>query len=174
MARRTTQTEFAQLVVTARTKIPDLSITTDVIVGFPGESEAEFDQSIAFVEKMAFARLHIFRYSRRDGTTAARLKGQVSPPVMQTRSRQMHVLNARLEEKFRHRFLGRTMPVLWESSEPFGAACQWSGLTGNYLRVVGQTGPEVDLHNSVTETELINSVPGAIQGRLPAPVQALS
>ncbi|MDH3675074.1 MAG: tRNA (N(6)-L-threonylcarbamoyladenosine(37)-C(2))-methylthiotransferase MtaB, partial [Anaerolineae bacterium] len=115
-----------------------------------------------------------FRYSRRDGTAAARLNGQVSPPVMQARSRQMHVLNAQLEETFRYRFLGRTMPVLWESSEPFGVGCQWSGLTGNYLRVVGQTGPEVDLHNEVTETELINSVPGAIQGRLPTPVQPLS
>ena len=174
MARRTTRAEFAQLVATARAKIPDLAITTDIIVGFPGENEAEFAESIAFVEESAFARLHIFRYSRREGTAAARLNGQVSPPVMQARSRQMHVLNAQLEETFRHRFLGRTMPVLWESSEPFGVGCQWSGLTGNYLRVVGQTGPEVDLHNEVTETELINSLPGAIQGRLPTPVQPLS
>jgi threonylcarbamoyladenosine tRNA methylthiotransferase MtaB len=94
MARRTSQVEFTRLVEAARLFIPDVSITTDIIVGFPGETEAEFVESLAFVEAMAFARLHIFRYSPREGTVAARMKGQVPPPVMQERSQRMHALNA--------------------------------------------------------------------------------
>jgi threonylcarbamoyladenosine tRNA methylthiotransferase MtaB len=169
MARRTSQAEFSNLLATARAAIPDVSITTDIIVGFPGETEAEFAQSIAFVEEMAFAKLHIFRYSRREGTAAATMKGQVPPPVIQERSQQMHSLNAQLEENFRRNFVGRTMPILWESSEPFGFGMQWSGLTGNYLRVVAQTGPDIDLQNRVLETQLVDTVPGAIQGALPPP-----
>lgn len=169
MARRTSQAEFAQLLQTARAAIPDVSITTDVIVGFPGETRTEFEQSINFIEAMAFARLHIFRYSRRAGTAAAKMKGQIPAAIVQERSRQMHTLNARLEESFRKKFVGRTMPVLWEGSEPFGFGVQWSGLTGNYLRVVIQTNSNFDLRNRVTETELVDTIPGALQGALPLP-----
>ncbi len=167
MARRTSQAQFAGLVQAAQDTIPDLSITTDIIVGFPGETETEFAQSLAFVEKMAFAKLHIFRYSRREGTAAATMKGQLPSPVIQTRSRRMHALNADLERAFRRKFIGRRMAVLWESSEPYGFGRQWSGLTGNYLRVVTQTQAGVALRNRVIETDLAGLVPGAIQGQLP-------
>jgi threonylcarbamoyladenosine tRNA methylthiotransferase MtaB len=171
MARRTSQAEFARLLAEARVAIPDLSVTTDIIVGFPGETEAEFKESLVFVEEMAFARLHIFRYSRREGTVAARMRGQVSSETMQARSQQMHSLNARLEETFRRRFLGRTVPVLWEDSEPYGFGLQWSGLTGNYLRVVTQTDNQTNLRNQVIETELVETIPAALVGRLPTPYQ---
>jgi threonylcarbamoyladenosine tRNA methylthiotransferase MtaB len=169
MARRTSQVEFSRLLNAARSIIPDLAITTDIIVGFPGENEAEFAASIAFVEEMAFAKLHIFRYSQRAGTVAARMKEQVRSTVGQVRSQQMHVLNAHLEEAFRRKFLGRTMDVLWESHEPGGFGLQWSGLTGNYLRVVCQTGPDTDLRNTVTQANLVSTIPGAIQATLPPP-----
>ncbi len=171
MARRTSQAEFSRLVEVARATIPDLAITTDVIVGFPGETEAEFAASIAFVERMAFAKLHIFRYSRRAGTTAAKMRGQVPGQVQTERSRQMHELNSRLEDDFRRRFVGRTMPVLWESSEPYGFGRQWSGLTGNYLRVVTQTPTGLDLRNLVIETDLIDTAPASLLGRLPESFQ---
>lgn len=166
MARRTSQAEFARLVEAARAAIADLAITSDVIVGFPGETEEEFADSIAFIEEMAFAKLHIFRYSRREGTTAAKMRGQVPSKVQQARSRQMHTLNAKLEEAFRQEFVGRTMPVLWESSELYGFGLQWSGLTGNYLRVVAQTAQEVNLRNQVIKTELVDTIPAALQGEL--------
>jgi threonylcarbamoyladenosine tRNA methylthiotransferase MtaB len=169
MARRIDQRRFAQLVRAARAAIPDLAVTTDIIVGFPGETEAEFAESIAFVEAMAFAKLHIFRYSRRDGTAAATMSGQLRPQVAQERSERMHALNSGLEQSFRQTFVGRTMPVLWESSEPFGFGRQWSGLTGNYLRVVTQTGPGVDLQNKVLNTQLVETAPAALIGRLPSP-----
>ncbi len=167
MSRRTSQAQFSELLRAARATIPDVSITTDIIVGFPGETDSEFAESLAFVEEIEFAKLHIFRYSRRAGTMAARLKGQVPSPVVQARSRQMHGLNANLERSFRQKFLGRTMPVLWESHEPYGFGVQWSGLTGNYLRVVTQTNSQVDLRNKVIETDLVNLAPAAIQGQLP-------
>lgn len=167
MARRTNQAQFAQLVQAARAAIPDVSITTDVIVGFPGETETEFGESIAFVERMAFTKLHIFRYSRREGTAAATMRGQVAAPVAQERSQRMHILNAALEDAFRCQFIGRTMPVLWETHEPYGFGVQWSGLTGNYLRVVTQTSPEVSLHNQVIETHLVDTAPASLLGQLP-------
>jgi len=167
MARRTSQVQFSQLGQAARAAILDLSITTDIIVGFPGETEAEFAESIAFVEEMAFAKLHIFRYSRREGTAAATMRGQVPAPVAQERSQRMHTLNAELEQTFRQRFVGRTMPVLWESPEPYGFGLQWSGLTGNYLRVVTHTRPDTDLRNQVIETNLIETAPAALLGQSP-------
>ena len=169
MARHTNQAQFSHLLTAARAAIPDLSITTDIIVGFPGETEAEFAESLAFVEAMAFSNLHIFRYSRREGTVAARMKGQVPGPVVQARSRRMHQLNAELERAFRQKFVGRRMPVLWESPEPFGFGQQWSGLTDNYLRVVSHTGPEIDLRNRLIETTLVETAPAALIGQLPPP-----
>lgn len=169
MARRTTQTRFARLVEQARAAIPDLSITTDIIVGFPGESDAEFETSIEFVEHMAFARLHIFRYSRREGTAAASMPQQVAPQIAQQRSQRMHVLNAELERNFYQKFIGRTMPVLWENSEPFGFGLRWSGLTANYVRVFVESGIHIDLRNKVTDVKLIESLPGAVSGQVDSP-----
>ena len=146
----------------ARAAIPDVSITTDVIVGFPGETDAEFEDSIAFIEAMNFARLHIFRYSRREGTAAANMPNQVPADVMQARSKRMHALGAELERNFQDLFVGTTQSVLWEQSEPFGLGQRWSGLTGNYLRVVTETSADVDLKNRITDVELIEVLPGAI------------
>jgi threonylcarbamoyladenosine tRNA methylthiotransferase MtaB len=169
LALRTTQAQFSQLVAAARQAIPDLSITSDIMVGFPGETDAEFEDSISFVEAMAFAKLHIFRYSPRTGTAAAKMKGQVLPQVAQERSRRMHALNAQLERAFRKKFVGRTMPVLWETSEPYGFGLQWSGLTGNYTRVVTQTNPKANLRNRIIETNLVALAPAGLVGQLLVP-----
>lgn len=168
MARRTTTTGFAALVAAARDLVPDLAVSTDVMVGFPGESEAEFEQSLAFVEAMAFSRLHVFRYSPRPGTAAAAMKRQVPGPVAGRRSRRMHELAARLESAFHRSLLGRRVEVLWEDGEPRGHLCRWSGLTGSYARVVAETGSGTDLANTVTEVDLVGAVPGALVGRLVA------
>ncbi|MCH7825309.1 MAG: tRNA (N(6)-L-threonylcarbamoyladenosine(37)-C(2))-methylthiotransferase MtaB [Acidobacteria bacterium] len=164
MARRTDQASFRALVGQAREAVPELSITTDIIVGFPGESDAEFETSLGFVEEMEFAKLHVFRYSPREGTVAATMPGRVPPPVAQQRSNRMHALGAVCEAGFKARFIGRTVPVLWESAEPRPECLRWSGLTGNYIRVVTETGEDVDLANEVTETTLIRELPGAVLG----------
>ncbi len=144
--------------------MPGLSVTTDIIVGFPGETETEFSESLAFVEAMAFAKLHIFRYSRRAGTAAASMPGQVSPQVVTERSRRMHALGDRLERAFRRRFVGRTMDVLWETNEPNGDGLLWSGLTDNYLRVSAPGGP--GLRNVVTPVRVVADTPGGLAGQI--------
>ena len=164
MARRTDQTSFRTLVRQAREAVPELSITTDIIVGFPGESDMEFETSFSFVEEMKFAKLHVFRYSPREGTVAAMMPGQVLPRIVQERSNRMQALGAVYETDFKARFIGRTVPVLWESAEPRPECVRWSGLTGNYIRVVAETGKDIDLTNKVTETTLVRELPGAVLG----------
>ena len=137
-----------------------------MIVGFPGESDQEFEKSISFVEEMAFSRLHIFRYSPRGGTLAATMPAQVSGPVAQERSRRMHALGAELEQRFNSNLVGRTLDVLWETAEDLGDALRWSGLTPNYVRTAAMTPTDEDLSNRVTPTEIVEAVPGGLVGRV--------
>jgi threonylcarbamoyladenosine tRNA methylthiotransferase MtaB len=164
MNRRYTSAEFAALVAAARKSIPDLAVTTDVIVGFPGETDAEFAASLAFVQSIEFARVHVFPYSLRAGTPAARLPGQVPAAIKEERARAMRAIAATASQAFQQRFAGRTMDVLWESSRPGTAGLIWSGLTGNYLRVHA-TGP-MDLANRITPTRLIALDSGGLWGEI--------
>jgi len=167
MARRTTTQAFAGLVAAARAAIPDLAVTTDIMVGFPGENESEFAESLAFVEAMQFARLHIFRYSPRPGTRAATMPDQVPPAVAAERAQRMHALGAKLERSFRRRFIGRTMEVLWETARPGDGAWLWSGLTDNYLRVT--TSSAENLHNTITPTHLLAEKDNGLYGEVEPP-----
>jgi threonylcarbamoyladenosine tRNA methylthiotransferase MtaB len=167
MARRTTTANFTSLVAAARTAIPDLSVTTDVMVAFPGETETEFVESMAFVEALAFSKLHVFRYSPRAGTSAALMRDSVPADVAAERSRRMHRLGTALERTFRRRFVGRTMEVLWETCEPTGDGLLWNGLTDNYLRVSAPGGP--GLRNTVTSVRLVADTPGGLVGDLIGP-----
>ena len=136
MARKTTPQSFRELVAAARGMIPGVSITTDIIAGFPGETEKEFAETLGFVREMEFACGHVFTYSPRPGTGAAKMKGQVQPEV---RKKRNHILTEALGESaqsYRERFIGREMPVLWESTSEMGEwGWQMEGWTGNYLRV---------------------------------------
>jgi threonylcarbamoyladenosine tRNA methylthiotransferase MtaB len=136
MARKTTPESFRELVHAARQVMPDVAVTTDIIAGFPGETDEEFAESLAFVKEMEFAGGHVFTYSPRSGTGAARMKGQVRPEVRKERN---HILRSTLDESersYRQRFIGRRMSVLWESTSELDEwGWQMEGLTGNYLRV---------------------------------------
>ena len=156
MSRSYTAGQFAALVEAAREAIPDVAITTDVMVGFPGESEAEFNESLRFVEAMVFARTHVFKYSARPGTSAATMPGQVSPLVKKARSRAIMEVGRHNAQAFRCAFLGRTLEVLWEGQakgSESGQKALWSGLTDNYLRVRTQEGK--NLCNAITRTKLV-------------------
>ncbi len=137
MARKTTPDSFRELVSAARDVLPDVAITTDIIAGFPGETDDEFAESLAFVKEMNFAGGHVFTYSSRPGTGAAKMKGQVRPEL---RKKRNHILREALdvsERIYRQRFIGKTMSVLWESTSEMGEwGWQMEGLTGNYLRVI--------------------------------------
>ena len=98
---------FRENVQRARSLMPDLALGTDLIVGFPGETDAQFEESLAFCEEMRFAKMHIFRYSRRPGTPAAEFPDQVSPQVMAERSLRAHELAARLRLEEASRLVGK-------------------------------------------------------------------
>ena len=166
MARRTSRAEFSALVGGARRAVPGIAISSDIIVGFPGETDEEFEQSIDLVEALAFSRLHIFRYSKREGTPAATMAAQVPGPVAKERSRHMHVLAADHEHRFNSHLIGHTADVLWETAEDHGNALRWSGLTPNYVRVTAITTPDEDLLNQITPTEITEVVPGGVIGRI--------
>lgn len=147
MARRTSQVAFRDLIESARAQIPDLAVSTDVIVGFPGETDDEFESSYEFIRTMDFVKLHVFRYSARSGTAAARMAGQVPSEIKKERSARLLALSDEGAKRFNYRFVGRNMAVLWEhitgASE---AGFHNSGLTDNYIRV------EMDLSTVLTNT----------------------
>lgn len=132
MRRSYTTEEYRQLVKHLRAKIPNLAITTDVMVGFPGETAEQHQNSLSFVEEMEFAGLHVFKYSPRTGTKAARFAKQISPEVKEERSKEMIALGKRLQKKFALNFLGQTLNVLVEQKTKEGL---WEGHTPNYLKV---------------------------------------
>jgi len=166
MARRTTRAQFSALVAAARRAVPDIAVSTDIIVGFPGETDEEFEETVELVERLGFSRLHIFRYSRREGTKAAAMPAQVAGPVARERSRRLHVLAAELERRFASRLVGRTVDVLWEAAEDHGEALHWSGLTPNYVRATTTTAADEDLLNRITPTEIVAVAPGGVAGRV--------
>lgn len=158
MARRCTVASFRRLVEDARSAIPDLILTTDLIVGFPGETETDFEEGLAFVEEMRFAHAHIFPYSARTGTAAARFGGQVTKAVKKERSQRMHALLERTGHAERQHFVGDTRPVLWEGQgQPVDDQPEqllWSGHTDNFLRVLAHAPAEENLRNRITATRL--------------------
>ena len=140
MRRKYTPQAYARLVANARAMIPDLALTTDLMCGFPGETEAEFNESARFVDEMVFAGGHVFTYSPRPGTAAARMDGQVLPRVSKPRGA---ILRDRLHVSgtdFARKFIGRNLSVLWESGGSTENG-EWllEGLSDNYLRIQAQS-----------------------------------
>jgi threonylcarbamoyladenosine tRNA methylthiotransferase MtaB len=154
MARRTSQMAFRALVEAARTQIPDLALSTDLIVGFPGETDEEFESSYQFTREMDFMKLHVFRYSPRTGTAAARMPHQVPDPIKKERSARLFALSEENAARFAARFVGRKMDVLWEhiagASE---AGFQNTGLTDNYIRVDAEA--PVVLTNTISTAQVV-------------------
>ena len=148
MRRRYTTGLFAEKVDLVRNTVPGSGVTADLIAGFPGETEAEFQESLAFATSMAFSDMHIFPYSPRPGTSAVYLSGPVSQPVKKARTTQLLAMAKEGFEAFRSYQLGQTHPVLWESSTRQDGGLKWRGLTGNYIRVY--THSRDDLGNTIT------------------------
>jgi len=168
MARKTTPEAFAALLSEARAAIPGVAITTDIMVGFPGEDEAEFAESLAFVQAMQFAAGHVFTFSERPGTAAVRLPGQVTHPVRKARSARMRTVLAESAAAYREAFVGCTLPVLWESTHGLGPqGWELSGLTDNYLRVTAHS-PE-PLWNCITPVTMTGTTDDGMLGQLTKP-----
>ena len=156
MARRYTTAQYAELIAQARAAIPDFNLTTDIIVGFPGETDEDWRQTLDFVEAIGFGHLHIFTYSPREGTAAARMPHQVPSAVKKARSRAMHALAARMKKETLARYLGRDFPVLWEGpGQPTDSGrVRWRGYTPNYLQVTTLTDAGVSLDNRILPVRL--------------------
>lgn len=131
MNRKYTMEEYFNCLDQIR-KIPDCAVTTDVMVGFPGETEAEFQNSLDNVLACKFASVHIFPYSKRKGTPAAEMKGQIAESEKANRAAIMHDATAIQKQQFLEDHIGQTMPVLFEQDN--------EGLTANYLRVKADGG----------------------------------
>jgi threonylcarbamoyladenosine tRNA methylthiotransferase MtaB len=159
MRRRTHTDEFARLVASARERISDVALTTDVIVGFPGENEDDFARTYDLVEMLRFARVHVFPYSPRPDTPAARMAAQVPKNLKTARSRSMRRLGESLAREYHSAFVGRTLPVLWELGSDDGV---WTGLTDNYLAV--KTTTSTQLGNRITPTKLVKVNGCELQG----------
>jgi len=172
MARRCTVQSFRQLVADARAAIPGLTITTDLIAGFPGETEREFEEGLAFVEEMRFAHAHIFPFSPRPGTAAVSFGAQVAPATKKERSRRLHAVVEQTGRQERRRFLGTRRPVLWEGAPQKlldSPAYLWAGLSDNNLRVVAQVPAYVWLHNHMTPVRLDEVHGDTLLGTIPEP-----
>ena len=160
MRRPYTAERYLHLLERVRAAVPGVAVTTDVIVGFPGETEGEFRESLETVEAAGFARVHVFPYSTRPGTEAAGMPGHVSPEEKRERTERMLGAASRAEEAFRRAHLGTTATVLWE--KPRDGVGQ--GLTDNYLRVLSQDGAA--LWNRFTEVELVGLAEDGVVGRV--------
>ncbi len=139
MNRRYTPQEYEAIVNSIREHFPDAAITTDVMVGFPGETDAEFAESINFVDKMKFAYTHIFQYSPRPGTPAAGYPDQVSPEVKEKRSKALELILEKNAQAFLERFVGQTMTVLFEQR----VNGYYEGKTSNYINVFAPSDEEL-------------------------------
>ncbi len=131
MARRYNSERYRTIVTTAKRLVPGIAISTDIITGFPGESDSDFEQTYQLAVEMQFAKAHIFRFSPRQGTAAARMQGQIKDEIKKVRSERLLTLNDQDVRRFRQQFLGEKVEVLLESYKHG----HWEGLTDNYLRV---------------------------------------
>lgn len=156
MRRPYTPEGFHRLVEMARAAIPGVAITTDVIVGFPGETDAEAAESLRTVAALGFAKVHVFPFSPRPGTAAARLPGALPSAEQRRRMEEMLHVAARCDAEFRTGHLGRRATVLWERP---GAGGRGQGLTDNYIRV--WCDEAAALWNQLSEVELTALEAGA-------------
>jgi threonylcarbamoyladenosine tRNA methylthiotransferase MtaB len=152
MIRRCSVEEYKILVEEARQQNPHFHISSDFIIGFPGETETEFHQTIETIKDIGFGDLHLFRYSAREGTAAMRLPGHVSKEVIKQRLNSVQTIASDMKSKFQHSLLGNTDSILWErTAEPLNNdQMLWKGYTRNYLRVHTVTDRKISLFNQIT------------------------
>ncbi|MCF7841619.1 MAG: radical SAM protein, partial [Lentisphaeria bacterium] len=152
--------DYTRLMARFRSILPDAALGTDVIVGFPGETEEHFERTMAFIQEQPFTYLHIFRYSPREGTVAAKLEDPVPFHEIKRRSAVLHEVGQKLKSAYAENFSGQVLNVLFDQFQN-GMA---SGYTRNYLRV--QVPVTDDISQSILPVTLNHSVRGNFQGSL--------
>ena len=155
MNRRYSIEEFRKIVELLRKNYEDVNLTTDIIVGFPGETEEEFQKTYKFLEEIKFYKMHIFKYSQRKGTVAAKMKEQIDGNKKEERSRKLIELSDKNEEEYNKKYIGKEVEVLWEEEkEGF-----YKGHTKNYILAYLKTDKEKEkkLENTITKVKCIEA-----------------
>ena len=160
MNRHYTKESYMELVRKARAAMPDITLSTDIIVGFPGETEEEFVQTLDFIQKCAFSSMHIFPYSKRPGTPAAQRPDQILNHVKEERAHRAAAVAGAMEQRYLSRWLGETVSVLFEEQRD-GA---WHGYTTRYVPVCVES--EENLHNCLRDVHISSVEKGALRGEL--------
>lgn len=160
MNRHYTTSEYRTLIESMRQRIPGIAISTDIIVGFPGETDEMFDNALKFVDSMDFSRMHIFPYSRRNGTPAADYPNQIPEETKKYRAQIMGELADRKTAQFETEFISKTVAVLLETAVD-GVV---DGLTGNYIRVY--TDGEASLAGTVRKVRIEKIYKDGLWGRI--------
>lgn len=163
MNRRYTAGEYREVVRLLRENIRDVAITTDVMTGFPGETDELFEETYRFVDSISFAKTHIFKYSPRKGTPAAGFADQVEPQVKEERSRRLIELDHAKVLEFNSGFSGRIMPVLYEHAIDARGGI-FEGTTPNYIRVFSSCSG--DMKGVIADTRLIAAEEDHMEGEL--------
>lgn len=159
MNRRYTCEEFENGTKLLRKAFPNAALTTDVIVGFPGETEEEFNKTYEFLERIAFYKMHVFKYSQRKGTKAAVMPNQVDGSIKEQRSKKLIELSNKNEEMYNSQYVGKTIEVLFEEKyEDF-----FKGHTTNYIEVWAKG---ENLENVICKVEISESYPEHLTGNM--------
>ncbi len=161
MNRRYTTEEYKAIVDRLRENIPNVAITTDVIVGFPGETNNEFSETYEFLKDIELSQMHIFKYSPRKGTPASTMENQIDPQMKQFRSDKLLGLNKENFSKFASKFIDKDLEVLFESNVVDG---MYEGLTTNYIRVVVPS--EKDIQGEILKVRVTNVKDEYVEGIL--------
>ena len=161
MNRKYTTAEFAGIVRGLREAFDGAAITTDIMVGFPGETDEEFNETLKFIDEIKFADAHVFQYSRRRGTPAAKRPDQIAPEVKEKRSREVIERTKNHRDEFLSGFIGKTMPVLFEKRAKNG---EYEGKTDNYITVRVQSADE--LGGQIRDVILKSAENGVMKGAL--------
>ncbi len=160
MNRKYTIQEFEHGVNLLRAKFPSVALTTDIIVGFPGETEEEFSTTYDFLKRIKFAKMHIFKYSQRKGTVAAKMKDQIDPKIKDERSNKLIELSNKNEEEFLDRFIGKKLEVLFETTVHDGYT---EGHTTNYINVKAKG---TNIENTIKTVEVAERVGLELYGNI--------
>ncbi|RJO61738.1 tRNA (N(6)-L-threonylcarbamoyladenosine(37)-C(2))-methylthiotransferase MtaB [candidate division WS5 bacterium] len=148
MGRRYDTRQYSKLIAKLRKKIPEVQITTDIIVGFPGETQSEFQETVNFVKKTGFLKVHVFRYSPREGTRAAKMPDQISEKIKKERAIKLQKLEAEIRQEILRDYIGKEAEVLFEQ----GKNGHYSGFTSNYIKVLKKS--QKDLTNQIIKLKI--------------------
>ncbi len=161
MNRKYTTAEYRKIVDGLRRHFPDIAITTDIMTGFPGETDEEFEKTLKFVKEMNFADAHIFQYSPRNGTPAAKRQDQIKPEIKEKRSKELIELCSEMRDKFIASFIGKTLEVQFEQRRNDNL---FEGKTTNYITVAVPS--EEDIHTKYYNVYIESAKDGIAYGKI--------